>query len=72
MLGMSGWFLKPQTSLDGCFDRGYTAPNTTVSGRTWWEIQAEKEKTEAEIRVCMNSSFGYADCRSNIEQSFIA
>lgn len=24
MLGMSGWFLKPQTTLDGCYDRGFT------------------------------------------------
>jgi len=36
MLGMSGWFLKPQTPLDGCFDRGFTQPKTVESDRTWW------------------------------------
>ena len=59
LMGMSGWFLKPLTALDGCYNKAFIQPNTVEKDRTWWEIQAEKEKTEAEIRVCMNASFGY-------------
>ena len=59
LLGMSGWFLKPLTALDGCYNKTFTQPSTVEKERTWWEIQAEKEKTEAEIRVCMSATFGY-------------
>lgn len=66
---MSGWFLKPQTPIDGCYLKAMLTPEPEAE-RTWWEIQAEKEQTEDEIRSRMNESFVYKDCRAAIEKSF--
>ena len=68
-LDMAGWFLKPQTPLDGCYLKEALVPEEEKE-RTWWEIQAEKEQTEEDIRFRMNQSFVYKDCRAAIEKSF--
>jgi len=66
---MSGLFLKPLTPLDGCYEKPTLVPEAEKE-RTWWEIQAEKEQTEEDIRFRMNQSFVYKDCRAAIEKSF--
>ena len=68
-LDMAGWFLKPQTPIDGCYAKAMLVPEPEKE-RTWWEIQAEKEQTEHDIRFRMNQSFVYKDCRAAIEKSF--
>ncbi len=58
---MTGWFLHPQTPLDGCFNRpSLLEPETKQS---WWSIQEEKEKTEDDIRRRMNLQTSYEDCQ---------
>ena len=69
-LDMSGWFLKPQTPMDGCYEKATRFPEEEYR-KNWWEIQAEKEQTEDEIRFRMDQAFVYKDCRSAIEQKFI-
>lgn len=65
-LKMKGWFLNPMTPIDGCF----TQPSTEVADEeaklSWWEIEAEKGKNEAEIRRLMNLQGEYDDCRARI------
>jgi len=58
---MTGWFLHPQTPLDGCINRpSLLEPETKQS---WWSIQEDKEKTEDEIRRRMNLQTTYEDCQ---------
>jgi len=49
---MTGWFLHPQTPLDGCFDRDSLLK--PAEKQSWWSIQKDKERTEDEIRRRMN------------------
>ncbi len=58
---MTGWFLHPQTPLDGCFYRD-SLVKTEKEG-DWWKIQEEKERTEDRIRLLMNLQPDYEDCQ---------
>ena len=70
-LSMSGWFLKPETPLDGCVRRP-----TIVQGKTekrdWWDIHREKDGIYDEIRRRMNLQGDYDQCRQTVAAKFTA